>query len=182
MKNDSQSGRDGHTRQDLIAIAKILKPVGTRGEVRVLPLTGDRRRLAGLKSVMIGSTPESARERAIRSVRFDPKYAVMTMEGVEYVEAAESLREQFLFIEKKDSIRPKSGTYFIDDIIGAEVITEDGTSVGSVREVLRVQTNDLWSVWTGEKEILIPAVKTVVKKVDVAQKKIWIHEIEGLLD
>lgn len=173
MKNESR---------DLVAIARILKPVGIRGEIRLLPLTGDRNRLAGLKSVMIGSTTEIVKECVIQSVRLDSKYAVVKLEGVEREDEAELFREQFLFIEKKKSIRPKSGTFFIDDIIGAEVVTEEGTAVGSVRDVLRVQSNDLWSVWTGEKEILIPAVKTVVKRVDVSQKKIWIHEIEGLLD
>ena len=182
MKIESRFGRDTDTKQDLIAIAKILKPVGTRGEVRLLPLTGDRRRLAKLKSVLIGPTVEAARNCTILSVRLDSKFAVITLDGVESVDAAELFREQFLFVEKKDSIRPKSGSYFIDDILGAEVMTEEGVFVGSVREVFRLQANDLWAVWNGEHEILIPAVKTVVKKVDVAEKKIWIHEIEGLLD
>ena len=167
---------------ELIAVGKILKPVGLLGEVKILPITGDWNRLKKLRSVFLGLQESAVRQVNVASVRIDSRKAVMKFDGIETEEAANTLREQFLFVRKDEMLRPKKGSYLVDDLLGAEVITDEGISVGVVKDVLRMQANDVWSVWNGTREILIPAVKSIVRKVNIQEKKVVIHAMEGLLE
>ncbi len=167
---------------ELIAVAKIIKPIGIRGEVKIQLLTDDGERLSLLASIWIGKDEKAVREHKILRVRQDVKQCVATLQGVETVEAAEVLRDQFLFIPKDEIVLPKEGRYFVDDVLGCEMATQDGKQVGTIVDVLTLPANDLWVVRNGEKEILIPAVKAIVKEVDVKQKRVVIDSLEGLIN
>lgn len=173
---------------ELIAVAKIIKPIGIRGEVKIQLLTDDVQRFAKLTSVWIGGLArrgeqeQSAAEYTIRSFHQDAKRCAMSLQGIETVEAAETLRNQFVFVSNHETIQPNAGQYFIDDVIGCEMMTHDGKYVGTIVDVLKLPANDLWVVRNGEKEILIPAVKAIVKDVDVKQKRVVIDSPEGLIE
>jgi len=70
----------------------------------------------------------------------------------------------------------------MDDIIGCEVVTEEQMKVGIVADLLSLPANDIWVVQNGKKEFLIPAVKAIIRNVDVKMKRITIHALEGLLE
>jgi 16S rRNA processing protein RimM len=167
---------------ELIAVGRISKPIGTRGEVKVLPLTDDRQRFANLRSVWIGHDETTAKQQDILAVRIDAKQIAVNLSGVENADAAEQFRNKYLFVPKEEVIKLRTGSYFVDDIIGCEVVTEERIKVGIVSDLLSLPANDLWVIWNGTKEILVPAVKEIIRHVDVEKKRITIHALEGLLD
>ncbi|MFZ1978657.1 MAG: ribosome maturation factor RimM [Bacteroidota bacterium] len=167
---------------ELIAIGKIAKPVGIRGELKIIPLTDDLNRFLNLRTVMTGTAAEQAVERLIVRVRISAQHIVAALEGVSSVEEAEVLRNDFVFIPEEQKKLPGKGRYLIDRIIGCAVAGEDGASIGILTDVLKLPANDVWVVRSGEKEFLIPAVKEFVESVDEERKRIVIHVIKGLLE
>ena len=167
---------------ELIAVGRITKPIGTMGEVKVLPFSNVHDRFADLKSVWVGFDEPGAKCREIARIRIELKRIVVGFRNIETANAAEELRDQFLFVPKEHAVLPRTGSYFIDDIIGCEVFTEEEKAVGVVKDVLSLPANDIWSVWNGEKEMLIPAVQAIVRVVDTKNKRIVIHAVEGLLE
>jgi 16S rRNA processing protein RimM len=167
---------------DLIAIGRIAKPIGTRGDVKVLLLTDDQKRFEGLRSVFVGDNEGSALPRDITSLRIDAKQVVLHFGGFESVEEAEQLRDQYLFVPQEESVKLNAGSYFVDEVIGCDVVTEEQKNVGIVTDILALPANDIWVVRNGEKEILIPAVKAIVRRVEIEKKRITIHALEGLIE
>lgn len=74
------------------------------------------------------------------------------------------------------------GEFLVDDIIGLSVISKDGEDIGMVSEIFGTGSNDIFVVTKGEKEYLIPAIRDVIKKIDIENKKIIIEVMEGLLE
>jgi 16S rRNA processing protein RimM len=167
---------------ELIAVGRITKPVGTIGEMNVLPFSDVHGRFAELKSVWVGFGESGAKRCEIVTTRIDTKRIIIGLRNIETVDAAKKLCGQYVFVSKENAAHPRKGSYFIDDIIGCEVLTEEQKAVGVVKDVFSLPANDLWSVWNGEKEMLIPAVQAIVKRVDTRNKRIIIHAVEGLID
>lgn len=165
-----------------IAIGKILKPVGIRGAVKVLPLTESVERLLKLKQVWIGRSSDTVVEQKVADTHQVHKNAVISFEGICTLQEAEAIRNFFVFVDVIKHTVIKKGHYLIDDIIGCQVVTEKDRYIGKIREVLKLPANDIWVVADGKKEVLIPAVKEFIRLVDVKAQRIIVHEIEGLLD
>ncbi|MBI3586910.1 MAG: 16S rRNA processing protein RimM, partial [Ignavibacteriales bacterium] len=89
---------------------------------------------------------------------------------------------QYIFISAKDVVAPAKGSFFVDDIIGMEVVSEEGEKIGMIKDVIQVSAHDIWVVGNGAKEVLLPAVKEIIKSVDPKRKEMVIHVMEGLLD
>ena len=167
---------------DLIAVGRISKPVGFRGEVKVLPLTDNKQRFADLQSVWVGSDETTVENFAIIAVRINARQIVVSFKGIETSDKAEGLRDKYLFVPKEKAVKLRSGSYFVDDVIGCEVMMEGHKKVGVITDLFALPENDVWIVWNGVKEILIPAVKAIIRHVDVEKKCIVINELEGLLE
>ena len=167
---------------DFIAVGRISKPIGTRGEIKILPLTHDKRRFENLPAVWVGYDAATAEGKKILKVRIDAKQVVLGFQGIETMEEAEKLKDLFLFVPKEDAVELENGHYFVDDILGCEVVTEEQTTVGTVSDLLSLPMNDIWVVKKGAQEILLPAVKAIIRQVDVENKRITIHALDGLLD
>ncbi len=167
---------------DLIAIGRISKSIGSQGEVKVLPLTNDKQRFAGLQSVWVGHDAARVEQWDILAVRIDTKQVVVSLNGIETPHEAKEVRNKYLFVPKEQTIKLRTGSYFMDDVIGCEVVTEEQMNVGRVADLLSLPANDIWVVRNGTKEFLIPAVKAIIRKVDVKMKRITIHALEGLLE
>ena len=167
---------------DLIAIGRISKPIGTRGEVKILPLTHNKQRFENLSAVWVGYDTENVELKNILKVRIDTKHVALNFDGIETIEEAEKMKDLYLFVSKEDTVELQNGNYFVDDVIGCEVITEEKAVVGIVTDLLSLPMNDLWVIKKDAKEILIPAVKEIIRQVDVKNKRITINALDGLLD
>ncbi len=166
----------------MIAVGKIRKSVGLKGEVKVAPLGSGPERFMKLSAVWLGPHESELLEYAVQSVRAQGSDAVLKIKGVESRSDSDALRGHLVFVEEDHAITPSEGSYFVHDIIGLQVIAEDGSAIGPVTDVLTLPAGDVWSVQYKEKEVLIPAVKEYVLSVDLAKRTIVIRAIEGLLE
>ena len=166
----------------MIAVGRISRSVGLKGELSVVMLTDTPERFGKLKSVWIGTDEAQAVKHAVLSVRMTHSAVVVKLKDIESRTAADERRGQFLFVPPKDAIVPRKGSYFIHDIVGMNVVTESGEKVGTVQEVMQLPAHDVWVVAAGEKEILIPAIKEVIRSVDMERRAVVIRPLEGLLE
>ena len=170
-----------------ITIGQISKVHGIKGEMVVVPLTDDPKRFFELEKVLL-LKDEKIIEFEVESVQTDFKAkrlkerVLIKLKGVESPEEAKRLVGSFLEIEKEDLIKLPEGRYFIFDIIGLKVITTENKEVGKVKEVISLPANDVYVVQGDQKEYDIPAIKEVVKKIDLEGKVMIIEPKEGLLD
>jgi 16S rRNA processing protein RimM len=166
----------------MIAVGRITKSVGIKGEFRVAMLTDSPERFAKLKAVWCGADEKAAVRYPILSMRIEPSSVVLKLKGIDSRTLADKHRGEYLFVETKDVVAPAKGSYFIHDIIGMKVVTEAGEVVGSVRDVLELPANDVWVVASGTKEFLIPAIKEVIRQVDLNGRTVVIRPLEGMLE
>lgn len=173
---------DRHTGTDLTAVARIQSAVGLRGDLRVQLLCSGPDRLERLIDVFVGAGTEKTTRHQFRSVRVQQNGILVRLSGVEDRTAAEKLRGHFLFVADTDVEPPPAGTVRIDDFVGYEVVDEAGKLRGTIREVYALPVNDLWGVWTGTREVLIPAVAAWVSCVDTAARRVVLTRSEGLFE
>ncbi len=166
----------------MIAVGRITKSVGIKGEVRVAMLTDSPERFAKLKTVWCGTDEATAVRFSILSMRIEQSAVVLRVKEIDSRSSADEYRGQYLFVESKDAVSPGKGSFFIHDIIGMKVVTEGGGEVGTVRDVMELPANDVWVVASGTKEILIPAIKEVIRSVDLKSRTVVIRPLEGMLE
>lgn len=153
---------------ELITVGKIVAPHGVRGDVRIIPLTDFPDRFYDLKTVFV----EDGAQLTIEAVRQHKKFVLLKFAGYDSMDAAQTLRGKTLKIKREDVVKLPEGQYYIFDIVGLNVFTEEGVSLGSITDVLQPGSNDVYVVEQHDKkELLIPAIKEVVKKIDIEGKQ-----------
>ena len=151
-------------KNDLIAVARITTPHGVRGEVKLQPLTDFPHRFAETESLLLAD----GTRMVLESARLQRDTVLAKFKGMDTPEAWIPYRRQELFITE-DALMPlPDGQYYIHQIIGLEVVDESGAVQGTVGDVLQTGSNDVYVVKTSDgKEILLPAIDTVVKRIYV---------------
>ena len=160
-------------KERFIEAGEIVNTHGVRGEVKILPWTDSAEFLAAFRTLYIDGRPVK-----VRSARVHKQTVLASLEGVEDVNAAMRLKGRRVFIDRADAKLPEGG-YFIQDIIGAEVVTEAGESIGKLAEVMDAPASMIYVV-RGERERLIPAVPEFILKTDADAGIITVRLIEGM--
>lgn len=164
-----------------LQVGVIASTHGIRGEVKVFPTTEDADRFRQLKQVYL-DTGKGQIPLEIEHVKFFKKFAILKFKGIDDINDIEKYRGRSLMIDREDGIRLEEGEYYIADIIGMEVRTEEGAFLGTVRDVIETGANDVYAVESEEYgEVLIPAIRECVMDVDVKAKRMKIHLMEGLI-
>lgn len=166
----------------MIAVGRITRGVGLKGELNVAVLSDTLERFEKLKSVWVGTDESQAAKHVVTAVRATHSAVVLKLKDIDTRTAADSMRGLLIFVAAKDSVVPKKGSYFIHDIVGMSVETESGEAIGTVQEVMQLPANDVWVVMREGKEFLIPAIKDVIRSVDVQRRRVVIRPLEGLLE
>ncbi|MGE5473111.1 MAG: ribosome maturation factor RimM [Ignavibacteriales bacterium] len=166
---------------EYLEIGKIINTHGVKGELKVLPLTDDARRFDKLESLFIDQKGE-LKKYDIEYVRYHKGFVLLKVKGIESMEQADLLRNHVLKIHRKDAVRLPEGSYFICDIIGMQVNDISGRKLGLLQDVLKTGSNDVYIVKEEDKEILIPALKSVVKSVDLESKQMIVDLPEGIIE
>lgn len=166
----------------MIAVARITRSVGLKGEVAVSVLGGRPERLNELRTVEVGSTAERTETRSIESVEAQNGRTVVKLGGIGTRTEADALRGLWLFVEESRTAKLPAGSYYVHDIVGMTVVSDEGRKLGILQDVLNLPGGDLWVVQTDGGEAMIPAVREFVKTVDLAERTIVVHMIEGLLE
>ena len=163
-------------------IGYILKPQGLRGEVKVEPVTPYLSRFNRLEKVSL-QIKNIKQTYTIKNVRISDRFVFLKFSEIDSRNDAELLRNAEIYIGEKDLIKPAKDEYFVHDLIGCQVISENDDVIGVLIDVVQMRSNDVYVVENKEGgQILIPATKEVVKQVNVGQKQIIIHLLEGLID
>jgi len=167
--------------EEYLEIGQIVNTNGLKGVLKIKPFTDDITRFEDLETIYIQEANELIEFR-IEQVRYSKNMVLLKLEGIDDINEAEKYRNFYLKINRKDAVELEENSYFIIDIIGSEVYTDENYLLGKVIDVLPTGSNDVYVVKTSEgKEILLPAIEDVIKDVDINNKKIIVHLLEGLI-
>jgi 16S rRNA processing protein RimM len=165
---------------DFVLIGLVRRAHGTGGEVCVKPVSDIRERYDGLRDVLLRQE-NGIRTVGVDSVRWKGPDLLVKLTGVDDRTAAEALRGADLGVRRSDVFPLPEDTYYAFNIVGCVVIDQSGVEVGTVHDVLKMPANDVYVIETANGEVLIPAVRSIVKRVDPEARVIEIENIEGLL-
>ena len=166
--------------QDFLEIGTIVGTHGIHGELRVNPACDSPEFFAGFDVLYFDA--QGRNPVRVLGARANKNIALLRLEGVASMEAAQALRNKTLFFRRADA-RLEEGRYFIAELLDCEVFDADdpGLRYGVICDVSQTGANDVWHVKTpGGREILIPVIDDVVKAVDVAKGRVEIHMLPGL--
>jgi len=167
--------------EDFIIIGKIVSTQGNKGEVKVIPLTDSIDRFDKLTDVFIreGNIEKLLK---INNLKTKKNAVILKFEDIDNIEKAKILVESFLEVKRSDAVKLPKDTYFIFDIIGLEVYTNENELLGKVDNIISTGSNDVYVVKNkNKKEILIPAIREIIKNIDVEKKRITINMADGLI-
>ena len=163
-----------------LEIGQIVNTFGIKGEVKVVPFTDDISRFDELKKVYIKNKNQE-KQYKIENVKYHKNMVLIKFSGIDKIEDAEMLKNKYLEIDREDAIPLEEGTYFIADLIGLEVYTEDGNLLGKVEDIYNTGSKDIYVVKDElGKQVLLPGIDEVIKEVKL-DDRIIVHLIPGLI-
>lgn len=166
--------------QKRLEIGQIVNTFGIKGEVKVVPFTDDISRFDDLEKVYVKTKKESELYK-VENARYHKNMVLLKFEGINNPEDAETLKNSFLEVDREDAIPLEEGTYFIVDLIGLDVYTDDGKLLGKVEDIYNTGANDIYVVKDElGKQILLPGIDDVIKEVKL-EDRIIVHLIPGLI-
>ena len=159
-----------------INIGKVVTTHGVRGDIKVYPHTNVENMFAKIKKIYIGEE-----ERKILSVKYAKGCPVLNLEGTNTVEEAQLLIGKTVFANEEELPNLEQDSYYLKDIIGCTAVDEEENEIGKITDVIFTGANDVYQIETENgREMLVPAVKEFVLKVDIKNKKIKIRLIDGM--
>lgn len=161
-----------------IAVGRIARGHGVKGDVSILPLSELESRFDPGAKLFAGE--DQARPLTVASARKHGNRLLVSFEGVSDRTEADRLRGLYLFVPASSVPPPPEGRYWAHQLVGCEVLTEAGRSIGTIREVVHAPANDVWAAEGAEGEVLVPALKDVVREVDLPGRRVVVREIPGL--
>jgi len=167
---------------DRLAVGKIVKAFGVRGECIASPMTDSTTRFRRLKSVFVGRDAESATECRIATIAIEQRGVRIGFEGILDRTAAEGMVGQLLFVDSSQRVKLPKGRYFVHDIIGMRVVDEVRGPVGALVDVLKLPAHDVYVVEHEGRQFMIPAVKEFVRVIDSSSRTMHVRLIDGMMD
>ncbi|WP_152656414.1 ribosome maturation factor RimM [Oceanobacillus sp. CFH 90083] len=165
-----------------LKIGKIVNTHGIRGEVKVLRITDFEERFMPGNEVIILSDRDDI-TLTIDSHRIHKGFDLITFKGYTNINDVEKWKGINLYIDKSQTANLEENAYYYHEIIGCKVETVEGEVLGKVKEILSPGANDVWVVQRpGKKDLLLPYIEDVVKKVDIQASIISVELMEGMLD
>lgn len=166
--------------ENYFVIGNIVNTQGIKGEVRVMPTVDDVSRFELLEHIFI-DRKGNIKEYEIENVRFHKQFVLLKLKGVDDMTTAETLKGTVIKITEDMAIPCEEDEYYIRDLYDMEVVTVEGEKLGIITDVIFTGANDVYTVKNEEgKEILIPAIKECIIKVDVENNAMTVKLLEGL--
>lgn len=166
--------------QAYLEVGQIVNTFGIKGFVKVKPFTDENSRFEELKNVYI-VMKNQMKEVEIEEVGYQKDMVLLKLKGIDNLTEAEKYKGLFLKIDRKNAKKLPKDTYFIADLLGLEVYTDEGELLGRVDDIFNSGANDVYVVKDDlGKQILLPGIKDVLKEIDLEKEKIIVHLIKGL--
>ncbi|MCR4605860.1 MAG: ribosome maturation factor RimM [Eubacterium sp.] len=167
---------------DMLRVGVVTKPHGLKGEVKVYPTTSDPKRFKDLDVVCL-VVNEKELPLHVETVKFFKNQVIVKFKEYGTIEEVEFLRNCDMMVSREDAIELKEGEYFLYDVIGCKVVDEQGESLGEVKEVYETGANPVFEVkLDAGKTVLFPVIDECILSVDIEQKIVKAHVMEGLMD
>ena len=168
--------------EDLLQVGVITTTHGVRGEVKVFPTTDDPARFKKLKNVIL-DTGKTRMELTITGVKFFKNLVILKFKDLDNINDVEQFRQAKLLVKREDAVELGEDEYFIADLIGIRVISDEGEELGTISDVLETGANDVYVVSReGKKDLLIPAIHDCILHADIEQGQMRVHLLPGLAE
>lgn len=168
--------------EQFLRVGVISSTHGIRGEVKVYPTTDDPERFLDLDEVIL-DTGREHKILEIVGVKFFKNQVILKFKGYDNINDIEKYLKKDLLVDREHAVELGENENFIADLIDMEVVTDEGKVLGTLTDVIETGANDVYAVKTPEgKEILLPAIRDCILDVNVDEKRMTVHVMEGLLD
>ena len=163
---------------DWIAVGRIVGAFGVRGQLKVIPTGRSPERFRQLERLYVGETHD---HYEIEHCQVRRTEVLLKLKGIDTREAAIAQRYVYVYVPESEALALPPGEYFVHQIVGLQVLTTAGEDLGTVEEVLSTGANDVYVVPGPHGEVLIPALKTVIRTIDLASGQLIVELPPGLL-
>lgn len=161
-------------------IGQIVNTYGIKGFLKVVHFTDDINRFDDLKEIYI-EKDEKLEKVSIEEVKYHNNTVMLKIKGIDTIELAEKYKGCYIKIDRKDAKKLPKNSYFIVDLLDSDVYTIENRYLGKIVDIFKTGSNDVYVVKDElGKQLLLPAIKSVVKQVDIENKKIVVELIKGL--
>ena len=167
--------------EDMLQVGVITATHGIRGEVKVFPTTDDPARFKEAQRLVLDTGKEKLPLK-VSNVRFFKQFVILKFEGIDHINEIEKYKKCSLLVSREDAVPLGEDEYFVADMIGLSVVTEDEEPFGILKDVIETGANDVYAI-ASEKygEVLIPAIKECILEVDMGAVRMKIHLMDGLV-
>lgn len=167
---------------DLLEVGKIVNTHGLRGEVKVVPWTDYPEVFEDIETVYVKKKSDYER-LDIGGIKYQKNNLIIRFAQLKDINEAEKYKNKVLYAEREALGELPEGVYYIADLIGLDVVKEDGEKVGVIADVFNTGSNDIYEVKRdGQKNLLLPVIDDVVLNIDIENKKVTVRMMEGLED
>lgn len=168
--------------EDRLRVGVIASTHGIKGEVKVFPTTDDAERFTRLKQVIL-DTGKEERLLEIEGVKFFKKFAILKFKGIDQINDIEKYKGRDLYVSRENAQKLKKDEYYVADLLGLKVTEDTGKTLGTIIDVMETGANDVYVVeMENKQELLIPAIRQCILKVDLDGGTMCVHLLEGLLE
>ena len=164
----------------MLEVGKIVNTHGLRGEVKIVPWTDTPDVFENLAYVFV-NTRQGQKKLTVKQVKYQKNNLIVKFSEIDRIEEAEQYKNSVVLAEREMLGELPEGVYYIADLIGLEVWEENGAKIGVIADVFNTGSNDIYAVKReGKKDLLLPVIDQVVLNVDLEQREITVHLMEGL--
>lgn len=168
--------------ENLFQVGAITGTHGLRGEVKVFPTTDEPARYQTLKEVLL-DTGKKQLTLEIERVRFAKQMVIVKFAGLNDINEVEKYKGAKLYVKREHALQLREDEYYFADLVGLTVQTQEGEILGTVKDILKTGANDVYVVSReNNKELLLPAIKDCIRKIDLADGTMTVYLLPGLLE
>lgn len=168
--------------EDLLQVGIITTTHGVNGEVKVFPTTDDPARFKKLKQVVLDTGREKL-SLSVAHVKFFKNLVILKFKDYDNINDVEKWKSKGLYVTRENAVKCEKDEYFIADLIGLSVVSDEGEALGELSEVLSTGANDVYAVTKGgEKDLLLPAIRECILSIDMDRRVMTVHVMDGLRD
>lgn len=167
---------------DLLQVGVISSMHGVHGEVKVFPTTSDPSRYKYLKEVLLDTGKEIITMK-LKGVKFFKQFVIVKFEGYDNPNDIEKYKGMPLLVTRENAVKLEEDEYFMADLYGIEVYEDNGDKLGEIVDIIETGSNDVYEVKCIDgTSLLLPAIKECILSVDIDNRKMTVHVMDGLRD
>lgn len=170
---------------DIFRVGVITGTHGIKGDVRVFPTTEDPKRFLKLKDVLLGDdeSQKALVKLTVKGVRFFKNIVILSFNEYNNINDVAGFKGMGLYVTREDAIPLEEGEYYVKDMIGLKVVTEEGETLGVLKDVMETGANDVYVIaMEGRKDLLVPMIPQCSRGVNLKEGTITLHLLPGLLE